>query len=63
MIIHSAFRIYNFAFIISHFEFKCSVLLLADLKPAPTIMENVAQNVRHNLGRGFNPVFCGRRTR
>ncbi len=29
----------------------------AGIKPAPTIMENVAQNGRHNLGRGFNPCF------
>ena len=29
----------------------------ADFKPAPTIMEIVAQNGRHILDRGFNPCF------
>ena len=31
--------------------------MLADLKPAPMDMENVAQKGRHLLGRGFNPCF------
>ena len=29
----------DYSFRSSHLEFKCSVLLLAGLKPAPTIME------------------------